>query len=204
MIPSDTPVAIVLLAAGRASRMEDQGHKLLAEFDGVPLVRRCALAALGSKAAPLVVITGCRAPEIEDALASLPITAVRNPDFDDGIATSIRAAFTEDRVWAAAGVMVVLADMPNVSTAHLDLLLEHFERHPDCVVRSTSGGQPGNPVILPRSMFDSVGSLTGDMGARELIRQSDVRVVGVEIGEAGHADVDTVESLIALGGRLTT
>ncbi|MGO8021220.1 nucleotidyltransferase family protein [Rhizobium leguminosarum] len=203
MIDPVLRVAIVLLAAGRASRMGDNGHKLLAEFDGISLVRRSALGALASAATSVVVVTGYRAEEIENALAGLPVTLVRNSNFDIGIASSIITGFTEPGVQAAAGAVVMLADMPNISTAHVDILIERFQRQPECVVRSTSGGQSGNPVVLPKSLFDRIGNLTGDTGAKELIRQSGVTVVDIEIGDAAHADVDTAEAVIALGGRLT-
>jgi molybdenum cofactor cytidylyltransferase len=63
-------VAIILLAAGRASRMGvGAPHKLLAAFTGVPLVRRCAERAVSSCAKSVTVVTGYRRAEIEAALA---------------------------------------------------------------------------------------------------------------------------------------
>ena len=73
MLDGTASVAIVLLAAGKASRMGEGGaHKLLAEFDGIPLVRRSALAALGADAATVVAVTGHRRP-----LELLPVLALR-------------------------------------------------------------------------------------------------------------------------------
>ncbi|OAV53729.1 hypothetical protein A6U98_25180 [Rhizobium sp. WYCCWR10014] len=71
-------VAIVILAAGKASRMGEGGkHKLLAEFDGVPLVRRSALTALGANAASVTVVVGHRRSEIEAALSARPTSLLR-------------------------------------------------------------------------------------------------------------------------------
>ena len=56
-------------------------NKLLARFDGKPLVRRMAEAALASKAAPVIVVTGHRASEIAAALAGLDVRIVDNPDY---------------------------------------------------------------------------------------------------------------------------
>lgn len=73
-------VAIVVLAAGRASRMGPGGqHKLLAEFDGKPLVRRSVETALGAGAGAVVVVTGHRESEIRGTLADLPVTLASNP-----------------------------------------------------------------------------------------------------------------------------
>jgi molybdenum cofactor cytidylyltransferase len=80
-------VAIVILAAGKASRMGEGGkHKLLAEFDGVPLVRRSALIALAADAASIVVVTDHRRSEIGAALDGLALTFINNPDYASGMA----------------------------------------------------------------------------------------------------------------------
>ncbi|WP_461523058.1 NTP transferase domain-containing protein [Rhizobium leguminosarum] len=68
-------VAIVLLAAGMATRMgPNGGHKLLAAFDGMPLVRRSALIAMGSDAASVTVVVGHRQDDIRKVLVDLPVT----------------------------------------------------------------------------------------------------------------------------------
>lgn len=83
-------VAIVLLVAGKASRKGGGGaHKLFAEFDGVPLVRRAAVTALGADAATVVLVTGpCRA-EIETALCGLDMQVAENPDYAMGMASPL-------------------------------------------------------------------------------------------------------------------
>ena len=85
--PAEIDIGIVLLAAGRASRMGADGpHKLLAEFAGRPLVRRVAETALAARPAQLVTVTGHRAAEIEAALNGLALQTVHNPAFAGGIA----------------------------------------------------------------------------------------------------------------------
>lgn len=106
-------VAIVILAAGKAGRMgEDGQHKLLADFDGVPLVRRSALSALGSDAASVIVVTGHRRREIEAALSGLPLTVVNNPDYVDGMATSLIAGLSSKHAVGTDGILVMLAECP--------------------------------------------------------------------------------------------
>jgi molybdenum cofactor cytidylyltransferase len=85
-------VFAVLLAAGRSSRMGKTGaSKLLAEFDGIALVRRSALVALGSTADAVIVVTGHRTLEIEAALDGLGVECVENPLYVSGMATSLAA-----------------------------------------------------------------------------------------------------------------
>ncbi|OWV87583.1 molybdopterin-guanine dinucleotide biosynthesis protein MobA [Rhizobium sp. R635] len=197
-------VAIVILAAGKASRMGEGGrHKLLAEFDGVPLVRRCALTALGSDAACVIVVTGHRRPEIEAALAGLPLTLVDNPDYADGMASSLIAGLSSKRADDADGILVMLADMPGISIAHLNALISAFRNSGGkAIVRAVSWGKPGNPVILPRSLNHVILRLEGDVGARDIITTSGLPVLGVDVGDAASLDVDTTEDISAAGGEM--
>jgi molybdenum cofactor cytidylyltransferase len=203
-MPAGEYISVVLLAAGRASRMGDKGcHKLLAEFGGVPLVRRSACAALESKPAELVVVTGHRSREIENALSGLPIRLVRNPDYELGIASSLNSGLAA-LAPSAAGMLVMLADMPKLTCAHLNALIERFEQEEgNSVIRSVSRAQPGSPVIIPRRLFSAVMTLTGDMGAKHLLQLPGIGVVDIDIGDAAHTDVDTPEAVILHGGKLT-
>ncbi|RWX33619.1 nucleotidyltransferase family protein [Rhizobium leguminosarum] len=197
-------VAIVILAAGKASRMGEGGkHKLLAEFDGVPLVRRSTLTALAADAACVIVVTGHRRSEIEAALDGLALTFVDNPDYASGMASSLIAGFSSRDADSADGILVMLADMPGISTTHLDALISAF-RHAggEAVVRAVSQGKPGNPVILPCSLSQAVLRLEGDVGARDIIATSGLPVLDVDVGDAALLDVDTPDEVLAAGGAM--
>jgi molybdenum cofactor cytidylyltransferase len=191
-------LAGLLLAAGRSTRMGGS-HKLRALFDGTALITRSVNVmqkALGI--APLVVL----GHDGQGMAKLLPQETphVLNPDFVDGLSTSLRAgiaALGED----CDGVLVHLADMPAVTAEHLKLLAQAFVKSGgNAVVRATNSGKRGNPVILPRVLFGQVARLTGDMGARPLIESYAGRVIDVELGEAASLDVDTPEALKAAGG----
>ncbi|MBB3163002.1 nucleotidyltransferase family protein [Rhizobium laguerreae] len=197
-------VAIVILAAGKASRMGEGGkHKLLAKFDGVPLVRRSALTALGADAASVIVVTGHRRSEIEAALDGLDLTFIDNPDYASGMASSLIVGFSSGDADSAEGILVMLADMPGVSTTHLDALISAFRNAGGkAVVRAVSQGKPGNPVILPRSLTQAVLRLRGDVGARAIIATSGLPVLDVDVGDAALLDVDTPDEVLAAGGAM--
>lgn len=182
---------------------EGGAHKLLAEFDGIPLVRRAAHAALGADASDVVIVTGHRYTEIKAALSSLKVQCIQNPDYASGIASSLIAGFTASKVKNPDGILVMLADMPGVTTADLDALIAAFRTASgQAVVRAVSQGKRGNPVILPRSLEEAVMRLVGDVGARDIINTSGLPVVDVEIGNAAYLDVDTPQEVIAAGGVL--
>jgi molybdenum cofactor cytidylyltransferase len=202
---SDRPatVAAVLLAAGTASRIGDGRHKLLAEFDGIPLVRRLAQAAWDSDIADLVVVTGHRHAELEAALAGLPAEIAYNSDFATGMASSLIAGFASNAAAQADGILVMLGDMPAVSAADLTALIEAFRAaRGQAIVRAVARGAPGNPVILPSVLRSEVMRLEGDVGARHLIESAGVPVIDVEIGDHARLDVDTAEAVAAAGGIL--
>jgi molybdenum cofactor cytidylyltransferase len=190
-------VAAVVLAAGRASRMGD--NKLLVELDGEPLVRHAVHAALGSRARPVVVVTGNQADRVRAALAGLDVVFVDNPAFQTGMASSLRAGIAA--VSDAAGAIVCLGDMPRVTAAHLDALIDAFDdaHAADAIVVPTCERKRGNPVVWGRGHFAAIGELAGDVGARALIEQhpGDVRAVALD-DPAILVDVDTPEALAAL------
>ncbi|WP_440981391.1 NTP transferase domain-containing protein [Shinella sumterensis] len=199
-------VAAVILAAGKASRMGEGGaHKLLAEFDGEPLVRRTAKTALAAEASSVIVVTGHRRSEIMAALSGLEVTAVENPDYASGMASSLISGFSARAARDADGVLVMLADMPGVKADDLNLLIAAFRSASGrAIVRAVSRGKRGNPVILPKSLGDAVMRLEGDIGARHIIETSGLPIIDTDIGDAAHLDVDTPEAVRAAGGVLTT
>ncbi len=188
-------VAAIVLAAGRSTRMGGP-NKLLAEIGGKPLVRIIAEQALASKASPVVVVTGHQKAEIEQALGGLNVTFAHNPDFADGLATSVKtgiAAVPEE----ADGAVVCLGDMPLIDAQLLDKLIESFA--PDkgsLIVQPVAGGRRGNPVLWSRRFFGELMMLDGDIGARNLIAQHGEAVAEVEVeGKSAFLDIDTPEAL---------
>lgn len=195
-------VSAVLLAAGQARRMGGP-HKLLAEFDGIPLVRRTALTLLAADLASVAVVTGHRQDDVRKALKGLPLRLVANPDYATGMASSLICGFSDAETAASDGVLVMLADMPAVSNADIDLLVAAYrESGGSAVIRSVHLGKRGNPIILPRAAYAAVLRLEGDVGARAIIENSGLDVVDIDIGPAAHIDVDTPEAVVAAGGVL--
>lgn len=194
-------VAAIVLAAGQSRRMGGP-NKLLAKFDGVPLARQIAERALVSKADPVIVVTGHRAEDIGEALKGLDVTFVHNPDFADGLATSLKTGLSAvpERV---GGALVLLADMPGVTTAIIDRLIDAFRaRAAPAIVLPTFAGKRGNPVLWARAFFPELMAVSGDTGARHLLSLHEEAVERVEIGAAAGLDVDTPEALAAAGGTI--
>lgn len=194
-------VHAVLLAAGQGKRMGGP-NKLLATFDGVPLVRRMAEQLVGSRAAGTTVVLGHQADRIRAVLEGTPVRLTENPLYEAGLAGSLRAG-VDALPESAAAALVALADMPGVATDDVDRMITAFESAGGrAIVRATHAGKRGNPVILPRALFGAVAGLSGDTGARHLIEASELPVIDIELGEAASLDVDTPEAMARAGGEL--
>jgi molybdenum cofactor cytidylyltransferase len=192
-------VAAVVLAAGRASRMGS--NKLVAELDGEPIVRRTVRAVLGSRARPVVVVTGHEAEAVRAALAGLDVQFAHNPDFALGMSTSLRVGIAA--VGAVAGALVCLGDMPKLEARHLDTVIDAYRSgDPDEIIVPTCDRKRGNPVLWPHSYFAEIAELSGDVGARALIDRhaEQVRLLAID-DPAILVDVDTPAALAELRGH---
>jgi molybdenum cofactor cytidylyltransferase len=188
-------VAAIILAAGRSTRMGGP-NKLLAELGGKALVRIVTEQVLAAKAQGVIVVTGHQAAEVQKALRGLKVTFVHNPDFADGLASSVKtgiAAVPAD----ADGAVVCLGDMPLISAHLIDRLIEAFA--PDrgnLIAVPVSDGRRGNPVLWSRRFFNELMTLDGDIGARHLIARHSEAVAEVSVeGRGAFLDIDTPQAL---------
>ena len=190
-------VAAIILAAGRSTRMGGP-NKLLAELGGKPLVRIVTEQALASKARGVIVVTGHQAELVEKALTGLDVKFVRNPDFAQGLASSVKAGVTAV-AGDADGAVICLGDMPMISAQLIDHLIDAFA--PDrgnLITVPVSDNRRGNPVLWSRRFFSELMTLDGDIGARHLIAKHNEAVAEVPVeGFGAFLDIDTPQALEA-------
>jgi molybdenum cofactor cytidylyltransferase len=197
-------IPAIILAAGQSTRFRAAGGasvtKLVAELAGRPLVRHVVEAALASRARPVFVVTGHAHEEVMAALAGLPVTEIRNPLYASGLASSLKAGIAALPA-GARGALVLLGDMPLVSAALLDGLIDLFAMRPEVeAVVPVHAGERGNPVLVGRPLFAAVAGLAGDQGARKILAAARVAELAVA-GDAASVDVDTPAVLADLEGQ---
>jgi molybdenum cofactor cytidylyltransferase len=200
-VPPGPRIAALLLAAGKSSRMGT--NKMLEEVDGRPMVACTAQRLLASRARPIIAVLGNRAEDVAAALGKLPVERVLNPDFADGLSTSLKrglAALPED----VDGVVVCLGDMPLIAGRDVDRLIGAFNPlEGRAIVVPTRRGKRGNPILWSRQFFAEMMALSGDQGARKLIEEHADLVAEVEMdSDAIFIDIDTPQALAELREKL--
>jgi molybdenum cofactor cytidylyltransferase len=187
-------IAAIVLAAGRGTRFGPE-PKLLAEFEGKPLVRHAVEAALASSAGAVIVVVGDHEAEVRAALEGLPVVFMPNPGYAAGLSTSLKAGLAEAPE-ASEAVVVLLGDMPLVSSGLIDGLIAAWREagKPDAVV-PVREGRRGNPVLLATRLAPEIAELEGDTGAAPLLRgRANVLEWNTDDPTVA-ADVDTPEAL---------
>jgi molybdenum cofactor cytidylyltransferase len=185
-------VAAIVLAAGSSSRMGRP--KQVLPVGGKSLVRRAVEAAIGSTGRRTIVVTGEARDQVEAELEGLPVQIVHNPDYQQGMSTSLRAGLAALPADAEA-VVVLLADQPFVDASVVDSLIGHYQQKRSPIVRPRYAGEPGNPVLWDHSLFDALAAQTGDQGGRTLLREHASEIAWLDLPDARQQfDVDTPEA----------
>jgi molybdenum cofactor cytidylyltransferase len=157
------------------------------------MVRRTAEAVLESAVRPVVVVTGHEAAAIEAALVGLPVSFHHAPDYAEGMSASLKAgvAGLPD---VCSGVLICLGDMPFVRPDTLDRLADAHAGQ--AALLPTYRGKRGNPVLLARSLFAAIMRLTGDQGARVILKSIPDQVSELAVDDPGVLrDVDRPDML---------
>ncbi len=195
-------IAAIILAAGRSSRFGLR-NKLLESIAGVPVVRRVAVAALASGARPVIAVTGSEAARVAGALAGLEVGTVFNEDHEQGLSSSLRAGL-HALPQVCDGALILLGDMPAIGEAELKALISAFvAQGADGVCVPVRHGRRGNPVLWGARFFAEMAALSGDAGAKELLRRHADQVTEVEMGTGAiFADIDAPADLDRLNDEL--
>jgi molybdenum cofactor cytidylyltransferase len=184
----------IVLAAGASSRFGSP--KQLVRFERQPLIQRVIAGATELAGAAVTVVLGAYAAEIAAMLPPGNAGIIVNREWQEGIASSIRAAVAR-LPGACDGVLLLLADQPLVGSHSLNRLAAAWRRQPRSIVASRYRAVTGVPAIFPRWCFSDLTALRGDQGARMLLRRYADHVVRLAHPEA-EVDIDYPEDLLDL------
>ena len=176
-------IAGVVLAAGSSSRLGRPKQTVV--FDSETLVERAARVAQEAGLSPVIAVINPEG-DFGHSLQQLGCLVVINEGFAEGMASSIRRGVVVAKMLKASGVVLMTCDQVAVSPEHLGALCEDTES----IAGSGYAGKIGIPAYFPASSFDGLQQLSGDVGARDMLRTA--RVV---MNEGLALDIDTEEDL---------
>ena len=191
---SRNAIFAVVLAAGSSTRFGRT--KQLEPFNGMSLAAnamRKAEAVCGSRS---VLVTGSDALAVAQSCAPLAGFFVVNNDYENGLASSIACGVAAVQESADA-ILLMLADLPLVTTEHLVCLRDTWLGSPHSIVASAFEDALGPPTVFPRSDFEALLQLRGDRGARPIIDANMERVLPIACEEAAF-DIDRPEDLAGI------
>ncbi|MEM6941451.1 MAG: nucleotidyltransferase family protein [Pseudomonadota bacterium] len=193
---------IILLAAGASKRMRGR-DKLLEDVDGAPLLRERAAMAIDAGLGPVFITLPPDKSARAEALHGLDVAHVPVCHAQEGMSASLRAALAVLPT-GTDHVMVLLADMPDLTAADLRAVAAALDPAQDTLVwrASTETGLPGHPIVFAAALFAQLMQTRGDFGGRDVVKAASghVRLVPLP-GMRARTDLDTPEDWSAWRGR---
>jgi molybdenum cofactor cytidylyltransferase len=183
-------ISAIILAAGESKRMGEP--KQLMPFGQSTILEKAIDNLLSSAVNEIIVVLGYKAEEVLKTIATKPVKIAINPDYKQGMSTSIIAGLSLIARQAQA-VMLALGDQPLVDSQTINQLIEEFYNHDKGIVVPTYHGKRGHPVIFAIKYKQKLLGLTGDIGGREVIKDhpDDILEVAVD-SESVISDIDTI------------
>lgn len=190
-------IAAIVLAGGASTRLGQP--KQLIPFRNTTLLEHAIENVRRAGIEPVTVVLGANCEIITEAIQHLPIELVVNPNWQDGIGTSISIGIrhVQQTHPQIVGVLILLCDQPLISADHLRELCNIVSsgRAPIAATEYPDRN-PGVPAAFARSEFVQLALLQSDQGAQSIIANSNQAVCLSTTGQ--QFDVDTPEQLADL------
>jgi molybdenum cofactor cytidylyltransferase len=148
------------------------------------------------------VVLGHHADEIAGVIGDLPVRLVLNPDAAQGQSTSVLAGLSAVAAAKPDAIMVLLGDQPQVDPAVVNALITRWQEARTGIVAPRYADGIGNPILFDRAVLPELTTVSGDTGARAIVRAHQERgdISLVDVRSPAPRDVDTeadYETLLA-------
>ena len=190
---NERPPVTAIVPAGGASTRFRGSNKLLMPLGGTTILERTVERARASSLDDIIVVTGFDRKRVETAMKYMDIRTVFNPDFEDGMSSSIVSG-----VRAAApdhDILIWPGDMPLIDPKTVVVVVKRGKH--DAIVIPVFGGRRGHPVLFGSAFRSDLLSLSDDRGARSVLERHRESMVEAAVSDPGiHRDVDTLQDLM--------
>jgi molybdenum cofactor cytidylyltransferase len=195
-----TEESVIILAAGSSSRLGQP--KQLVNVDGVPLLRKSVLAALNAKYSTVLVVLGSNAEEHKKTIAHLPIEIVIHIEWEKGMGSSLKAGINQLLKISpkTTAIVVMVCDQPLLTSAHLAVLRETYQKSMKPIIASQYNEIIGVPALFDHSLFSELQKIKDIQGAKAVI-ESNLNLTATISWEEGRLDIDTPEDLKLLNSQ---
>jgi molybdenum cofactor cytidylyltransferase len=183
---------VIILAAGASSRLGSP--KQLLDYSGTTLLQHSIEVAQAANVDSVVVVLGANADIIRSEISNTTANVVVNPEWKEGMASTIRFGLqTLVKLNPEVDAVVfMVADQPFVTADLLNDLIVLNKKEQRSIVASKYGTTFGTPVLFTKRFFPELLELTGDVGAKSLVRKYLDETAFVPFTK-GEIDIDTVE-----------
>jgi len=189
-------ISAILLAAGESNRMGQP--KQLMPFGQSTIMERTLDNLLNSAVSEAIVVLGYREEDVRKTIVGKPVKIAINPDYQQGMSTSIIAGLKQVDKRAQA-VLIALGDQPFVDNQTITSLVEAFIANSRGIIIPVYQGRRGNPVIFAIKYKGELLNLKGDIGGREIIKRHPDDVLEVAVNSEGVLiDIDTMENYTSM------
>lgn len=190
--------AIVILAAGTSSRM---GHiKQLLPYKHTTLIGWTIQNSLNISNTEIYSVLGANAEIIKNEITQYPVHLLFNANFKNGISTSIQLAVKEIETTNFDAILILLADQPYITSKYISDLILQSQKNPSKIIASNYKNAPGVPALFPKTYFNHLKKLSGDKGAKLLLKECIANVIMMP--EINLIDIDTPEDYSKVTGNL--
>ena len=175
-------ISAILLAAGQSKRMNGE-NKFTKEIQGIPLIKLSVKNILASSIDELIIVLGYQKEIIEKLIdKNEKIKFVFNKDFESGMASSIKTGLNNLSEKTEA-FFICLGDMPMVNHDIYNQLIKSKGNKE--IIVPTYKGQQGNPVLFNKSMKEKIIGITGDVGAKKILKLNKDKILNLKISDQG-------------------
>ena len=173
--------------------------KQLLPYEGGTLLSHALREAQKASFERVVVVLGAHADQILPALGESGAEVVINSDWRTGMGSSIQAGLEHLLLGCRAPEVlgITLADQPYVTAAHLQAMWQMMKESDFSVIAAEYADQYGVPALFRRETFSLLRGLSPAAGARQILRNTTLRIKGFALPEA-EIDIDTPSDLAQL------